>query len=300
MTRNLSDIFPPAAVELGETSTTAFPGDKGKVAHDHSQATGNPHGTTAAEVGAATTAEVEARGYGLTTDPATLEASDDGALLTAHVIPADEYTILLAHFDGADGSTDFVDSAGHHTLTAHGNAQVSDVQAKFGQSLLLDGTGGYVSVPASTDFNFGSADFTVEMWVRVPALSVGYTLFHIGTSWSQGKSFVLFVSGGANFGKCHVDFWSSTRAMGDSESFIVANTWHHIALVRHGNTIVLYGDGVSVFSAATDGTMDCSAATSFIGNSEWTDFFNGHIDELRISKGIARWTSNFTPPTAPY
>src|SRR3990167_9675179 len=80
----------------------------------------------------------------------------------------DAFTKLLLHCDGVDAATSFPDvSASAHTVTANGNAQVDTAQSKFGgASLIVDGTGDYLSVPDHADWDFGTGDFTVDFWFR--------------------------------------------------------------------------------------------------------------------------------------
>jgi hypothetical protein len=215
----------------------------------------------------------------------------------APVVSPDEYTMLLAHFDGANGSTDFVDSAGRHTLTAHGNAQISTAQAKFGQSLKCNATGDFVRAPASSDFDFGSGDFTLEWFMRYTATNQ-FAILDLASG--QAENLVLLYNGG-------YDYWVYWN--GGGEYYIRGNTpemrdgaFHHHAVVRHASVMYYYLDGVLLGS---NSSLASSAKGNATSNFEFGNIYSPspaefYIDELRISKGIARWTSNFTPPTAPY
>ena len=83
----------------------------------------------------------------------------------------DVNTLLLLHCNGADTSTTFIDSSrSHKTVTPNGNSQIDTAQSKFGgASSLFDGTGDYLSVPDSEDWNFGTGSFTFDFWVRFNA-----------------------------------------------------------------------------------------------------------------------------------
>ena len=218
----------------------------------------------------------------------------------------DEYTKLLLHCNGADSSTSFPDSSdSNHSVTANGNAQVDTAQSKFGgASGLFDGTGDYLSVPDHADWTFGSGDFTIDFWLRRNANGATYLLGQSHTDYSAGSrawemnldasdklQSVVWVSG-AN---------PENQGTTLSNAITADNTWHHLAMVRYGNTLTQYIDGIA------DGTKDItgmsvqdSAYPLYICSLSGLSPINGWIDEFRVSKGIARWTANFTPPTNAY
>ncbi len=217
----------------------------------------------------------------------------------------DEHTVLLLHFNGASGATSFIDDslAGHHSVAANGNAQIDTAQSKFGgASGLFDGSGDYLTAADSGDWNFGSGDWTIEMWVRFPSANpIAMSLFDQYVDATH-EVWVYIDSGGQfNFRDSSGQGYFYTSGV----PTINADTWYHLAFVRNGATPYIFLDGVSqavtVYTAL--GTLNDVAARMVIGARDTATpgvFFNGWIDELRISKGIARWTSNFTPPTAEY
>lgn len=209
----------------------------------------------------------------------------------------DTYTKLMLHCDGTDTSTTFTDEIGK-TVTANGNAQIDTAQKKFGTaSGLFDGTGDYLSVPDSDDWNFGTGDFTIDCQVRFNSVSGDQTIIsQWGTGqeawWLRYASTVLYF-GVNNASGYHSENWTPST-----------NTWYHIAVVRNGTNLKIYVDGVAL-SAGKDVTgLDINNTTAllYVGSIQAGSGyeFNGWIDELRISKGIARWTANFTPPTSAY
>lgn len=196
--------------------------------------------------------------------------------------------VLLMHFDGADGSTTFTDnSSSAKTLTAVGNAQLDTAQQRFGTaSGLLDGSGDYVSAAASTDFEFGSGNVTIEGWLRL----------------SDVANFSVFYTEDGNT-SLHVDadrwVWraNNTNVFVTADT-IPANTWFHFAFVRNGSTSRVYRDAVMV---ATGTSVDCANSNSAIRIGTGYLSLTGHIDELRITKGVARYTAaGFTVPTAAF
>jgi hypothetical protein len=217
-------------------------------------------------------------------------------------------TKLLLHMDGTDGSAIFTDSSDStHTVTANGNAKVSTTHSKFGgASGYFDGSGDYLSVPDSDDWDFGSEDFTLEAWVN-PA-TVGDTQYMIVQRPSSGiAGSVQFILGGAPPGDFLIVSFvnSSDTAVGSyaSTAHIAAGVWTHVAFVRNGSTSNIYINGVAGTTenvALGTKVIENLTAPLLIGIGIAPPYFEGYLDEIRITKGVARWTANFTPPTAPY
>jgi len=216
------------------------------------------------------------------------------------------YTKLLLHADGVNGQTAFIDEAGK-TITAYGNAHVDTTQSKFGgSSAAFDGNSDYLSLTDSDDWNFGNGDFTVDFWVNFNAFPSGgsyMTFYDQGVTGSHWIIFTVYDAAGTP----HLDFYCYDTSIPfsiniDRAPSMSLNTWHHIALVRTGNDFKLFFDGVQQGATVTNsGTMpDVSAEVRIGGSQVGGYYFNGWIDEFRVSKGIARWTSNFTPSDTPY
>lgn len=221
---------------------------------------------------------------------------------------ADQYTKLLMHADGTNGLTSFSDkSLFTKTITRSGDAQVSTSQSKFGgSSAYFDGSGDYLEVPNSDDFNFGSSNFTIDFWMTLSDLNRAHDgLFArndfqwIAMEYNHNgndKKLSLWIDSNGS------SSWDLDKQAGGTKTDWVANTWYHIAVVRNGSSIKVYVDGQEDISASFTGAVyNPSGVPVYIGRSQLSDrFHQGYIDEFRISKGIARWTSNFTPPATPY
>lgn len=207
----------------------------------------------------------------------------------------DSYTKLLIQAKEADGSTTPADSsASVHTLTAVNQAQVDTAQypplTGATGSLLFDGNDG-ITTPDSADWDFGTGDFTIDLWARIATDKVCYLISLVNDDWS----IVRFNSGTLRFRIGGTDAISAAWSPS-------TNTWYHIAVVRSGTSLVMYVDGTSIGSA-TNSTNLTTANQLAIGNyasSIGAEGFNGHLGEVRLSKGIARWTANFTRPSAQY
>lgn len=195
---------------------------------------------------------------------------------------------LLLHFDGADGSTTFIDDGpAGRTMTANGNAQLDTDIPYFGTaSGLFDGTGDFVSAAASTAFEFGSGDFTIETFLRL----------------TGADNFSLFYTLDGNT-SLHFDASRWVWRANNTNVFVTTdnpalNTWYHIALVRNGTTTRVYRNAVIV---ATGTSVNCSNTNSAIRIGTGYQSLNGRLDEYRITKGVARYTAaGFTIPTAAF
>lgn len=216
----------------------------------------------------------------------------------------DQYVVFGSHFDGTDGATtatDFSTEQAAKTITFVGNAQLDTAQFKFGTaSLLLDGTGDYITLADSDDFTY-TGDFTIDFQVRFnSAVNVAYDLYDHGVAADTNRNFILWDGGNSrwyfgiyNGGSVDFEFFASDT--------IVVDTWYHVALVRSGNNWFWFRDGTEKATTSNAVAYSNKATTVRIGaNSSDGTPMNGWIDEYRISKGIARWTANFTPPSAPY
>lgn len=216
-------------------------------------------------------------------------------------------TSLLMHFNGTNGSTTMTDNSKNNVaFTVNGNSQISTAQSKFGgASLYLDGTGDYLSSPSVSDFAFGTGDFTIECWFyssNVGSKGLFQTSDAIGGLKTSYTSGIILIQGANNVGAGLSGGLCAGVAgtfLGSTTAVITTNTWYHIALVRNSGTSTIYLNGTSIGSATTTG--NCSGTYLAIGGYYDTSYlYQGYIDELRITKGLARYTGAFTPPTTQF
>jgi hypothetical protein len=218
----------------------------------------------------------------------------------------DSYTKLLLHCNGVDASTTFTDnSPSAHTMTANGNAQIDTAQYKLGTaSGLFDGAGDYVSTPDSADWNFGTGDFTVDFWIRRNGSQADFTgIINAADSSNVGWTLHFGYAAGGNANKLRLITRGGVVDLVDTD-VLPDTSWNHVAIIRYGNNLKLYVNGVEKATYNCTGvTYNSSSRGLNIGrlytNSD-TKYFNGWLDEIRVSKGIARWTADFTPPTIEY
>jgi hypothetical protein len=178
------------------------------------------------------------------------------------------------------------------SVTAQGNAATSATQSKYyGRSIYFDGTGDYLDVTGTTDFDFGTGDYTVECWARYETNADEMGLF-------ATNKFVFRVDGVSS--SYRVQSWHS-----DGGPFItgttqlIADTWYHLAISKFGTTRVIYVNGVEdargTITQSVTGTTSAVVGTVYLGNAN-SEEWKGYIQDLRVYKGLAKYTSNFTPP----
>ncbi|MBL7130493.1 MAG: VCBS repeat-containing protein [Candidatus Omnitrophica bacterium] len=212
---------------------------------------------------------------------------------------SDLSTKLLLHCDGGDGSTNFPDSSVfNHPVTAVGGAQIDAAEYKFGSaSGLFDGDGDYLSIPDSNDWDYGSGDFTIDFWVRFNDTASENYFYDQYTSPTDSIRFSLSPTNNIIF---------RAKTGGVNDAYYVYNwsyssgVWSHLALVRNGTSLLLFIDGTLVTWTFIYDAIGNNILPDISADLEIGKYLNGWLDEFRISKGIARWTSNFTPPADPY
>ena len=203
----------------------------------------------------------------------------------------------LLHMDGLNNGTIFTDSTGKNSVTVIGNTKtISSVKQIGNASAYFDGNS-TLTMPNSSLFLFGNGNFTIECWVR-PANNNNYSMY-CGIWTTADISYALRQYGGKFQFVYTVDNYGNNNRQLTGNTSYSLNTWYHIAVVRNGSTITLYVNGVA------DGTYNASTDTLYNGTSQLAigratnngDASTCYIDELRITKGIARYTTNFTPQT---
>jgi len=209
-------------------------------------------------------------------------------------------TKLLLNFTNSG----IYDNSSKLNLETRGNAKVSTSIVKYGSgSLSLAAAGDYLWAPNNPAFNFSTGSFTVEMWVNITS--------YVNTSC------VLCAQGGTTSTAADVAGWScslsntgvltfnlGTTIVSSAAAAFTTGSWHHIAFARNGTSFKMFIDGTQVGSTTTNSTDLTSLTEPFtIGTDHalHTAYpVTGFISQLRITKGVARYISNFTAPTASF
>ena len=211
----------------------------------------------------------------------------------------DAYTSLFVQ-KAANGSTTFTDgSASPYALTASGDIEHSSDDYKFpNTSIKTDNTGDYLTVDSpGASLDFGTGDFTVDLWIKPTGTHQTWDgILELGAHNIGSKGYGIWWD---DDGMIRTHFAGTT--INSADGAIATGVWQHIASVRNGTDYDLYVDGVSVASGTNSTDLGCDGnGAKLLTTVHQTDrSWEGYTDSFRISKGIARWTSNFTPPTTP-
>lgn len=205
---------------------------------------------------------------------------------------------LLLHGDGSTGSTTFVDSSlSANQVTAVGSVTVATSQKKYGSgSIYVSASSSCISSSSSADFALSTGNFTIESWVYLIDTSINLqTIFTIG-SYINGLLFRVY-----NPSAGILDVYCNGQQYSFNKSTIAVNTWHHFALVRSAGTVTAYVNGEQ-FGTSQAMTQDIPQGAMYVGMSQHNgaEYTHGYLDDFRLTKGIARYTANFTPPTAAF
>ena len=165
-------------------------------------------------------------------------------------------------------------------------------------AVYFDGNADRINIPASSDFNFGTGDFTVEWWQYLPSTpSEHLTLLSI----NYGTNPNLAIQGSGPTSTAYKVYFNGISTAVTEGSSCPLNQWVHYAVVRNGsgsNNVKIYRDGVQTGQGTYTGNAGNSSSTNYIGGDATNSSvdFEGYVSNLRILKGTALYTSNFTPP----
>ena len=233
------------------------------------------------------------------------------AVYTAAFTPPTESLTAITNTSVLISGTDakvYDASQSSGTLTLYGNAASSTTQTKnASSSVYFDGTGDWIHLPASEQLEPLGNDFTFEWWWYPTTLSQRQWFFHSATDYWLGVDFQTTVgrglgmwasSNGSSWNLLHCDAGGN----GISNTNPTLNAWNHIAYTRNGNTFTLWLNGTSIVSVGsiTSSIVNRSTESKVIGS--WAQSNHqlpvvGYIEDFRITKGLARYTTSFTPPT---
>ena len=172
-------------------------------------------------------------------------------------------------------------------------------------SAYFDGNGDYLTAGSGANVNLGTDNFTIEMWAFYNTLTSGdnnyQTIFGVNNYWTTTGNMLMMTNYPSSG---NLSIWHQNTVKITSSTNITINQWYHIALVRDSSTsLKLFINGTQVGSAAISGTDTYGDSTNgfIIGsqNSATGRSINGYLSNVRVVKGTAVYTANFTPPTTP-
>lgn len=222
--------------------------------------------------------------------------------------PSDPYwtdVLSLVYFNGTVGSSVMVDQVTLSSWSNYGSPNISSTQSKFlGTSGYFNGSSG---IFLNRQANIGTGDFTVDVWVYTTSL-LGNTTILCGQQDSTTQT-VLQIRGSTT-GQLEVLFrpngGGSVTTL-DGSAVISINTWHLLSISRVSGTIYTFLDGALQTSGVFSGNLNCSSKTFTFGGlydgssgTNFTNFFTGYLTNARVTVGVGRYTSSFTPPSTEF
>jgi hypothetical protein len=213
---------------------------------------------------------------------------------------------VLLHLDGANGSTTFTNSSNLVSVITFTptNATISTSQSKFGgASGFFNGTNASLVTPQVYDYlHLASHDFTIDFWIYVNSFTgTSQKILYSNNAAVNSGGMDINIHAGSN--TVRADFYndSGVAFIQLVSSAISAGAWVHVAITRSGSVFRLFINGTMSASSTFGNSVGGRTNPLYIGRKPGTtDFLNAYLDEMRILKGTAAWTSSFTPPTSAY
>lgn len=205
----------------------------------------------------------------------------------------------LLHMDGADGSTTFTDQTGK-VWTRVGTPDIDTAFFKYGTaSGDFSATGNYIHTPADTSLNLGTGEFTLELWLRPGGLTGGsYRALLADFLYPTAGGWTLYRNGVA------IEFWKGGAKVAEKTTGISESVWNFVTVVRRNDAgtmktrVYINGVGGTEVTDSTNYSNNRLQIAHVLSGSHFYGF--GHFDEVRVTKGVARYTADFTPPAAAF
>ncbi|ORV87024.1 hypothetical protein AWC11_16510 [Mycobacterium interjectum] len=210
--------------------------------------------------------------------------------------------VALLHCDGTNGATTFTDSSPlAANWTATNGAVTATAQAKFGTASanFPNSTSVIIAPNPTSNYAFGTADFTIEAWIYVTAYTATWMTIWDARTATTGGTIAVSAAGALSY------WFAGMGKISSAAAAVTTGVWHHVAVARASGSTKLFLDGTQVGStyADTNSYDDPGAGDVSVGNYRTGTLPfgpNNYIDELRVTKGIARYTGNFTPSAAAF
>lgn len=212
--------------------------------------------------------------------------------------------VSLLNMEGSNNSTIFTDSASARTWTPVGNVHIDNSLGY--NAAAFDGVSDYITTSyTSIDFDWWKTDYTIEALV-VPANLSNWSYYdgsqrpNMINNGNVSNTTNYWSFGPINSGKIAFYYYNGVANSVVSTAIIASNNLAHIAVSHAAGNIILAVNGILDSSTVVSGTPQSSeAVTMNLGELNGISI-NGHIQAIRLTKGVARYTANFTPPTAPF
>lgn len=208
----------------------------------------------------------------------------------------DVNTILLMHMDGVDDGVVFTDEV-EKTINVLYPVVTKTAEKKFGAASAYFASPKGALYVEHNDFKFANNNFTIEGWFYPTSFTsqcVLFDLLKVGGTYTRNNSFaVLNLAGGK------VQVYTKNTYLTVTTNPLTVNQWNHIAIVRSANTIQIFINGNLESTSAFTTDVQEGALMIGLASDNYTQPFFGYVDEVRVCKDVALWTSNFTP-SGPY
>jgi hypothetical protein len=250
------------------------------------------HSATEAANGYITNVRV-VKGRAVYTSAFTPPTAPLGATSGGQDPPQGTETSLLCNFTNAG----IFDNTGKNNLETVADAQIDTSVKKYGTgSMEFDGTTDCLFQPSNVNYGYGTGNFTIEFWLNLNATTTQTIISNASADGTVQPT--IYYSNGSGI-RYFTD--SADRITGGALS---TGQWYHIALARSGTSTKMFIDGVQTGSTYTDTNNYGASNPLIVGDYQsppsGLSTLNGYIDDLRITKGVARYTTTFTPPTAAF
>lgn len=208
---------------------------------------------------------------------------------------ADRNTLLLLH------GNSFADASSYQNPVTNNGVTISNEQSKFGKGSLYFNGSSFLQVYNLKEFPSGTEDFTVDFWWRDDNSEETSAIFSHAFPGSPGYGVLFFFRQGGEWLGYTTENTLGWTGLSGAQMGQVSNAWVHFAVVRYNKTYYMYQDGKLLSTYSDETEPDGLADAIHIGKYDYVagPCVKGFLEEFRISN-IARWTSNFTPPSAPY
>ena len=202
--------------------------------------------------------------------------------------------LLLGFTNGA-----IYDNAEFNNLETVGSAQISTSVFKYGTGSVRTGSNNYLSTPMKSQFQFAAGDFTVETWAYVVNNVSAAVLLDCAAAGTNFGWFLEYSNARGMF------FYMGTGSGGGGVSYATTpalTTWTHLAVSRQSGTLRLFINGVLVASGSLPNSSVATLPLLVGAANSYTTlyYFDGYLDDIRITNGVARYVATFTPPTAAF